>query len=456
MNEINNLETMAYHYVCRHPENFKKVDRTFFKNKILGWNYWLTQEYYHSFRELPFKFTNPISDRMLTYAGSVLGEIDMDGIDAPDQKLERLRTNIDAILSFNYGTYDSAWLAKQIKAWIDYQRMQFGFQKAIKYQKVNEINAENIHDSIRTIKLILANSMSVDEGMDDGISFWNPEAHKQTEPIDLIDSGFPTLNMWLGGGFERGTTTLILGTPNVGKSIWLGNLAANIAINGVNVLFISLEMAGYKVAKRIGSNLFDVDVNDYHKFSSDEVNIGQAIKELRGRVNMEMRQAGELLIKRYSAATMTDIETYALRKEDELGLKWGAIVIDYLGELENEAGFGLDQMYSKHKLNTNRMFNVGVDNKWAMISAHQLKAEYEGADDYNLKALAESSGIQHRPDFIFGIMQSPGMKLNKLYKLKDLKDRDSGYKDWSSDFSIEYSRMRLTDMVSMVEPTQLF
>jgi replicative DNA helicase len=70
-----------------------------------------------------------------------------------------------------------------------------------------------------------------------------------------------------------------MGSPKVGKSMWLCNLCANSVKNGENSAYISLEMSYQIVAQRIGSNLFDIPIDEYERSSQDIPYMKQKIKE---------------------------------------------------------------------------------------------------------------------------------------------------------------------------------
>jgi replicative DNA helicase len=61
----------------------------------------------------------------------------------------------------------------------------------------------------------------------------------------MISSKWPWLDEALGGGFQEAGKSLYVfaGQSNIGKSIFLGNVAANIASQGKNVLVVTLEMS---------------------------------------------------------------------------------------------------------------------------------------------------------------------------------------------------------------------
>ncbi len=70
-----------------------------------------------------------------------------------------------------------------------------------------------------------------------------PEEGTQTQrfPPQLLESGLPELDRMLGGGLDRGTTTLILGPAGTGKSAVAAQYAAAAALRGDNSLFLIFE-----------------------------------------------------------------------------------------------------------------------------------------------------------------------------------------------------------------------
>lgn len=58
---------------------------------------------------------------------------------------------------------------------------------------------------------------------------------------NLIPLGLPTLDQAMGGGIPRGTLTTVLGGTNIGKSIWLVNVAKSVIQKGYKVLYVNLE-----------------------------------------------------------------------------------------------------------------------------------------------------------------------------------------------------------------------
>ena len=111
--------------------------------------------------------------------------------------------------------------------------------------------------------------------------------------------GWAWVDEMLDGGFlENGRSIYVFaGETNVGKSIFLGNIAVNMAKQGKTVLVVSLEMSELMYAKRLAGNLTGLEIN----------NLRHEIPELRTKMQKEVIEnpTGKLLIKEFPPSTIT-------------------------------------------------------------------------------------------------------------------------------------------------------
>ena len=84
------------------------------------------------------------------------------------------------------------------------------------------------------------------------------------EVFKTISSGWKWLDNHIGGGFmsEGRALYCFFGQTNVGKSIFLGNIATNILSQNKTVVLISLEMPEQVYAKRISAQLSRIPCDD--------------------------------------------------------------------------------------------------------------------------------------------------------------------------------------------------
>lgn len=79
----------------------------------------------------------------------------------------------------------------------------------------------------------------------------------------LISTGYRSLDEAFGGGFQKEGKAIydIGGETNVGKSIFLANIATNVVLQNKNVVIISPEMSEMRYAKRISGMLTGIAIN---------------------------------------------------------------------------------------------------------------------------------------------------------------------------------------------------
>src|SRR6478735_562428 len=150
---------------------------------------------------------------------------------------------------------------------------------------------------------------------------------------ECMSSGWRWVDEHLGGGWQTVGKALYIfaGQANIGKSIFLGNVAANIAEQGKSVLVISLEMSEILYAKRIASNITKIPMND---FKTDPHTLRYALDE-----EQKKNPDGKLYIKEFPPSTMTPKQISAfIKKMIDSGIHLDAVVIDYVSLLHSDKG----------------------------------------------------------------------------------------------------------------------
>jgi replicative DNA helicase len=117
--------------------------------------------------------------------------------------------------------------------------------------------------------------------------------------VKCISSGWDWLDEKLSGGFlESGRALYIFtGETNIGKSIFLGNVAINIANQGKSVLLISLEMPEMIYAQRLSSNITKIPLS---RIKTDTSTLKHSL-ETHALSNPNAR----ILIKEFPPSTIT-------------------------------------------------------------------------------------------------------------------------------------------------------
>jgi len=279
-----------------------------------------------------------------------------------------------------------------------------------------------------------------------GRNFFDVESH-----IPEANSKITTGHNWidhLSGGYRTKSLVVYAGEQNIGKSIWLANDAVNYVKAGYDVAVITAEMAEIDFTYRIGSNLLNIQIGEYEKMAKNPDAIRTKLANLRGGVI----PPGNLYVKEYptSQATVPDIEGYLKELELTKGVKLKAVIIDYINILSNFRNPNSENTYMKVKQIAEDLRAMAVRNEWIVITATQINRGGYDSTELNMSHIAESAGLSHTADVIYGIIQDSTMLVNNEYFLKLLKIRNGSGKNSRCLYRIDYRYMRLMETDTVI------
>jgi hypothetical protein len=96
---------------------------------------------------------------------------------------------------------------------------------------------------------------------------------------------------------------------------------------------------------------------------------------------------------------------------------------------------------------------MAVRNEWIIISATQINRGGYDSTELNMGHIAESAGLSHTADIIYGIIQDSHMHMNSEYFLKLLKVRNGTGKNSRCLYKIDYNYMRLIETDTVINTT---
>jgi archaellum biogenesis ATPase FlaH len=350
---------------------------------------------------------------------------------------------VETIFSYNLNDYDAQWLKENTEAWIEWKNLEQSAMDSISYIKSTPVNPDNIKDVVNTFKSIIVDRNNLDFSFSLGLDFSDPTSHKQHKN-STFSSGYDFIDLAMGGGFGAKGLYVFLGQPKVGKSLWLGNIAAQAIKASNNVAVITLELNDRKYLKRLGSNLLSIKINEYNEAADDPELIK---KKMRNLAFDNMSTPGQLYVQEFgtSQASVLDVEKWLKKVEEVKGIKFKIVIIDYINIMKNWRNPNTENTYMKIKQIAEDLRAMGQRNQWAIITATQTKQTEFDATDLSMNSASESSGLVATVDGMFGIIQDPIMYANNEYKLKVLANRDEGYKNSYRKFKVDYSYMRITE-----------
>jgi replicative DNA helicase len=230
-----------------------------------------------------------------------------------------------------------------------------------------------------------------------------------------ISSGWKWLDNKLDGGFlENGRSLyLFMGETNVGKSIFLGNIATNIALQGKKVLLITLEMSEIMYSKRMASSITKIPMSDLR---TQQQTLKQLLTETKDSV-----KNSSIVIKEFPPSTISPGQIGAfVKKLIQSGYDPDAIVLDYLNLLNSPQGIN---SYERIKFVAEKIRALSYEFNCPIISATQVNRTGYGVDEPGLSTISESTGLAATADAIFTIWQKDEDKELGVVNLGVVKNR---------------------------------
>ena len=244
------------------------------------------------------------------------------------------------------------------------------------------------------------------------------------------------------GGVPSKTLNIALAGTGVGKSLFMCHVASSFLTQGLNVLYITLEMAEERIAERIDANLFDVTIDDLHDMPKQLYD--NKVSKLQAKTG------GKLIIKEYPTASAHSGHFRALMNELALkkSFKPDVVFIDYLNICASARFKGGNiSSYFYIKAIAEELRGLAVEFNMPIFSATQTTRTGYVSTDIGLEDTSESFGLPATADFMFALMSNEELEALGQMKVKQLKNR---YNDPAMNrafiIGVDRSKMRLYDV----------
>jgi archaellum biogenesis ATPase FlaH len=261
---------------------------------------------------------------------------------------------------------------------------------------------------------------------------------EQRIPFDL-----EYFNKITQGGLPKKTLNIILAGTGVGKSLAMCHFAAANMVAGLNVLYITMEMAEERIAERIDANLLDVTLDDLKIMPRDVYD--------KKMDRLKQKAKGRLKIKEYPTACAGSANFRHLLNELKIKQNFipDVIYIDYLNicmssRIRNGANVN---SYTLVKAIAEELRGLAVEHNVPIISATQTTRSGYSNSDVGLEDTSESFGLPATADFMFALTTSEELEELGQIMVKQLKNR---YNDPAINrrfvLGVDRSKMRLYDV----------
>ena len=348
--------------------------------------------------------------------------------------------SFDDLYTFNLRDYNYDYLYKYVKSFILLRNLNSTVFDVLSFLKTSTVDPTNIDIISEKIRNDINSKLAINfSSGDTGLNFFNPVSHIQVAK-NSNPTGFSFFDKTQGGGWNEKTLVVFQGRPKVGKSMVLGNIAGRSLMAGNITGLVTVELSQSAYMKRIGSNLLNIKADEYAKITDAVLSnlLNDKIKTFTNKYGT----SGDLDIIEFPTGGVNaiEIENHFLRLENIKNKKFKVIIVDYLNLLrpiKEQKG-----LYEKIKAISEELRGVAQRNRWCIISATQIRREDVSNFDLGMESVAESFGLIHTVDALYGLMRSP---LEKRMKIKVIANRDNGYEESYKFYQMTTDNFRLSE-----------
>ena len=240
---------------------------------------------------------------------------------------------------------------------------------------------------------------------------------------------------------NRGELNIFAGGSGAGKSLFLANLGVNWALQGLNVIYLTLELSEELVSMRIDSMMTGIPTRDVFK-NLDDVEM---------KVKMIGKKAGSLQVKYMaSGKTANDIRSYLKEYEVKTGRKVDVLLVDYLDLLMPiSKKISPADLFIKDKYVSEELRNLAVEKNCIFVTASQLNRGAVEEVEFDHSHISGGLSKIQTADNVFGIFTSRAMRERGKYQIQLMKTRSSSGVGQKIDLDFNIDSLRITDTEDM-------
>jgi archaellum biogenesis ATPase FlaH len=252
-----------------------------------------------------------------------------------------------------------------------------------------------------------------------------------------VSTGWPTLDKRLFGGMNRGELNIFAGGSGSGKSLFMQNIAINWCTQGLNGVFLTLELSQGLCAMRMDSMVANCSTKEVFK-DLDTVEM---------KVKMAGKKSGALRIKYMPAqSNVNQIRSYLKELQVQTGLRVDFIMVDYLDlVMPVSAKVSPNDLFVKDKYVSEELRNLARELNILMITASQLNRGAVEEIEFDHSHIAGGLSKINTADNVFGIFTSRAMRERGRYQLQLMKTRSSSGVGMKVDLEYDLETLRITD-----------
>jgi archaellum biogenesis ATPase FlaH len=252
-----------------------------------------------------------------------------------------------------------------------------------------------------------------------------------------VKTGWETVDKRLFGGFNRGELNIFAGGSGAGKSLFLANLGVNFALQGLNVVYLTLELSEPLVGMRVDSMTTGISTKEIFK----------DLDNLDMQVRMIGKKAGAFQIKYMpSGKNCNDIRSYMKEFEIKTDKKIDILLVDYMDLLMPlSKKISAENLFVKDKYVSEEMRNMAMEKNVVCVTAAQLNRGAVEEVEFDHSHISGGLSKIQTADNVFGIFTSRAMRERGKYQIQLMKTRSSSGVGMKIDLEFDVDSLRITD-----------
>jgi hypothetical protein len=245
--------------------------------------------------------------------------------------------------------------------------------------------------------------------------------HSQERRYPLVD--WPHFTHMLRGGVSKKRLHIFMSGTGVGKTLWLINVAEQLMSIGLDVLYVSLEIAEEDIIERIDGNLLKTDTDKLMFMPKEEYKT--RLLKLMSKKNSDGSACGRFHLKEYPPATITCGTLKHLLKElaTKKNFMPTVLIVDYLNLMNSQRFKNASDTYSYVKGVTEELRGLAGEKKLICFSATQFNRSGMTNSDPDIDNISDSVGTAFSADFVAAVIESTSLRTNNQQQVKLLKSR---------------------------------
>lgn len=257
----------------------------------------------------------------------------------------------------------------------------------------------------------------------------------------VIGTGIKALDELLKGGCHEKSITLLLSPTNVGKTLIMCGLSANMIRAGYNVLYITFEDSENKIGQRVTQNLFDLSRDELKSMTLEDYKKCWKAHKATIKSNLYIKEFPEM------ATNALTINAFIKELKERKGFTPDIVFVDYIGCMIPN-GRENPNMNSNTKLLTiaSQVRAISMVHGFPIVSGAQVNRGGYDSANIGLNDAADSFGQTMKADAILAITQTKEYLDNGFYDVEIAKTRFGNNKGEHRTIKVDIDKQRISDV----------